>query len=238
MQDAIVKNGKQIVFSSKSAKKDFNQIHPQNTLRQFVLRFAVTHPALENCNSVLARYQLPEDYFICCNQFWQHKNHAIIFKAIHLLKKQGREVLVVFTGKEDDYRHPGYFKELTVLIDQLDIRSNIRLLGFISREDQLCLMKHSIAVLQPSLFEGWSTVIEDAKSLQARIIASAIPVHKEQLEQYSSSALFPSADEQALSALMLSTKEIPAATLDYEKSINEFAGGFRKILETVSPHSS
>jgi hypothetical protein len=50
--------------------------------------------------------------------------------------------------------------------------------------------------------------------------------------------LFPSADEQALSALMLSTKEIPAATLDYEKSINEFAGGFRKILETVSPHSS
>ena len=42
-------------------------------------------------------------------------------------------------------------------------------------------MKHAKAVLQPSMFEGWNTTIEDAKSQQLHIIASGIAVHKEQL---------------------------------------------------------
>ncbi|MFM6026689.1 MAG: glycosyltransferase, partial [Dolichospermum sp.] len=33
---------------------------------------------------------------------------------------------------------------------------------------------------QPSLFEGWSTVIEDAKSLGKNLIASDLDVHLEQ----------------------------------------------------------
>jgi hypothetical protein len=33
-------------------------------------------------------------------------------------------------------------------------------------------MKNATAIMQPSLFEGWSTVIEDAKSLQVPVIAS------------------------------------------------------------------
>jgi len=36
-------------------------------------------------------------------------------------------------------------------------------------------------VIQPSLFEGWSTVIEDARALGRPVIASDIPVHREQL---------------------------------------------------------
>ncbi len=42
-------------------------------------------------------------------------------------------------------------------------------------------MKHSQAVLQPTLFEGWSTVIEDAISLQVPVVASNLPVNIEQL---------------------------------------------------------
>ncbi|MCK4990044.1 MAG: hypothetical protein KAS29_06140, partial [Bacteroidales bacterium] len=40
---------------------------------------------------------------------------------------------------------------------------------------------HSQAVLQPSLFEGWSTVIEDARSLQVPVVASSLAVNQEQL---------------------------------------------------------
>ena len=53
----------------------------------------------------------------------------------------------------------------------------------IPREHQLCIMRHAKAVLQPSMFEGWNTTIEDAKSLQLPIIASGIEVHKEQLRE-------------------------------------------------------
>ncbi|MEZ4901449.1 MAG: hypothetical protein R2822_06650 [Spirosomataceae bacterium] len=51
----------------------------------------------------------------------------------------------------------------------------------IPRAHQLGLMKHALAVIQPSKFEGWSTVVEDAKSLQKQILLSRIPVHVEQM---------------------------------------------------------
>ena len=56
-------------------------------------------------------------------------------------------------------------------------------MGLIPRCDQLLLMKYCKAILQPSLFEGWSTVIEDAKSLQVPVIAANLNVNIEQLEE-------------------------------------------------------
>jgi glycosyltransferase involved in cell wall biosynthesis len=41
-------------------------------------------------------------------------------------------------------------------------------------------MRRSLAVIQPSLFEGWSTVVEDARSLGKPILLSDFPVHLEQ----------------------------------------------------------
>ena len=38
-----------------------------------------------------------------------------------------------------------------------------------------------MAVAQPSLFEGWSTIVEDAKTLGKPIFVSDLPVHREQL---------------------------------------------------------
>jgi glycosyltransferase involved in cell wall biosynthesis len=43
-------------------------------------------------------------------------------------------------------------------------------------------MRRACAVIQPSLFEGWSTVIEDARMLGRPLIVSDIPVHREQIE--------------------------------------------------------
>jgi glycosyltransferase involved in cell wall biosynthesis len=61
------------------------------------------------------------------------------------------------------------------------LENEILFLGFIDRIDQLVLMKNAQAVIQPSLFEGWSTVVEDAKALNQTLIVSNISVHKEQL---------------------------------------------------------
>ena len=42
------------------------------------------------------------------------------------------------------------------------------------------IMRRSLAVLQPSLFEGWSTTLEEARSIGKRTIVSDIAVHREQ----------------------------------------------------------
>ena len=47
-------------------------------------------------------------------------------------------------------------------------------------DDLLSLMHHALAVVNPSFFEGWSTTVEEAKSLGKTVILSDIPVHREQ----------------------------------------------------------
>ena len=85
-------------------------------------------------------------------------------------------------------------------IAEHNIGSYIRFLGFIDRAELLRLMKDATAVIQPSLFEGWSTVVEDAKAMAQTIILSSLDVH---LEQAGDKALyFDPLDEHELARQM------------------------------------
>ena len=54
------------------------------------------------------------------------------------------------------------------------------ILGLLPRDQQIQLMRASAAVVQPSLFEGWSSLVEDARTLGKHIFVSDIPIHREQ----------------------------------------------------------
>lgn len=238
-QRFVVKEGKYIVFSSHSTQEDFNEIYPNNKLKQFIMRFAVSNDSMykDDIDELLVKYALPARYFICCNQFWRHKNHPVVLKAVHFLKQRGTSMHLVFTGKEHDYRSPEYFDEIQSLTDALDIRDAVSFLGFISREDQLTLLKHSLAVIQPSLFEGWSTVIEDGKAANAVIIASDIRVHREQLEEYPARYFFSPQQPEELAMRMMDClneqKDIVADQYDYSNNIHQFAETFMSITDAV-----
>ena len=174
---------KPIVFSSYAAKRDFEIAFPKSLNKKIVIQFAVTHPKVDfsTIDSIKKKYNISNNYFITPNQFWQHKNHLTLIKGVKLLKESGVQVHVVFTGKEYDYRCPNYTTDLKNKVKEFGLENEIHFLGFISRHEQLVLMKYAIAIVQPSLFEGWSTVVEDAKALNQTVIVSNIDVHKEQI---------------------------------------------------------
>jgi len=236
-QERIIENAKHILFSSESVQKDFNTLYPLNKLDQFVVRFAVTHDLSENSGTHNSKYQLPGKYFMCSNQFWKHKNHGIVLRAIHFLKNKGLEVFVVFTGKEHDYRNPEYYDDLKQQISDLEISDNVKFLGFIDRSEQLVLMKNSLAVIQPSKFEGWSTVIEDAKALSVTIIATGIEVHKEQLQSYPTYYLFDCENEEELGSVMngiLNTQLSKQDNVyDYPAQVNKFGYAFTNAINSL-----
>lgn len=235
IQERIVNEGKYILFSSENARCDFNRFYPNNKLKQYVLNFAVTHSDSASqaaFGDLLKKFDLPANYFICCNQFWIHKNHQIILKAVHKLKQEGNPVVMVFTGKEFDHRSPDYTSSLRNICTELGIEQNIRFLGFIGRDEQLCLIRHAQAIVQPSLFEGWSTVIEDAKALNTKIIASNIGVHLEQLETYPQKLYFDPYDMDELAKCMLTN--ISQSAFDYERSIVSYGHKFVEIVESIS----
>ncbi|MCP9751939.1 glycosyltransferase [Ferruginibacter sp. HRS2-29] len=231
-QQKIAEQGQQIVFSSKTAQQHFNRFFPGSAIRQFVLPFAVSHVVAPDTSALHDRYGLPQKFFICSNQFWRHKNHKVVLEAIALIKNIRPDIFVAFTGKENDYRYPGYFEEIKAQVAELGIEENIRFLGFIDRADQLGLMTLSQAVIQPSFFEGWSTVVEDAKSLGVALVVSDIEVHREQLENYGPSYFFDPASAEALAAALPQGYSEHAGN-DYSKNINAFGEAFSQIIDQV-----
>lgn len=79
-----------------------------------------------------------------------------------------------------DYRHPAHFADLMEKVSQWDIREQVALLGPLPREDVLRLMRQSICVLNPSLFEGYGMTVDEARSVGKQVLVSDILAHREQ----------------------------------------------------------
>jgi glycosyltransferase involved in cell wall biosynthesis len=185
--DKHVHAAAQVVLSSEDARDDFVRAFPEVKDKAHVVRFcSVPDPGWWRLDpkNVAAQYGLPEHFLIVCNQFTRHKNHLTLIRALAVLKKEGRaDVHLVCTGSTLDFRHEDYVGQVRKLIEQNDLVGQVHILGLIPRADQIALLRRSVAVLQPSWFEGWSTIIEDAKTLGKPVIASDLPVHREQLGQ-------------------------------------------------------
>lgn len=180
-----------IVLSSHAALSDFKRIAPADAVsRARVLQF-VSQPnwaargadaAAPTLEAMESKYGFQGPFFFLPNQFWQHKNHRVVFEAVRLLRQRGRKVLLLCTGNLRDYRlkDDGYADSLRRFIREHGLEESIRILGLIEYGDVLSLMRHSRAVLNPSRFEGWSSTVEEARSLGKQVVLSNIPVHLEQ----------------------------------------------------------
>ncbi|WP_190295107.1 glycosyltransferase [Mucilaginibacter rubeus] len=234
-QMEIQGSSEHLILSSQNAAGHFKSLYPEHSVNVHVLPFAVTHPAYRNLTigPLLKKFDLPDVYFLCPNQFWKHKNQLTVIQAVHRLKNDGTNITVAFTGNTADLRNPEYFIELNIYVQQNNLTDNIRFLGFIKREEQLQLMNNAVAIVQPSLFEGWSTVVEDAKSMNKALIVSDIEVHQEQLVD-SSARFFAPLNVKDLAAkleLAISAHPLPSlyANPDYQRNIKNFGNGFLRI---------
>lgn len=182
MQERYVNNNIPIVFSSRNSENDFKFFYPKANNKTFVLPFSVFHPDFSelSINLLKDKFKISDDYFFCANQFWKHKNHLFLFKAYKQYLDQGGDKLLVCSGTLSDFRNKSYYAEIKNFIYNNRLENKIKILGFIDRLEQLCLMDNSYAIIQPSLFEGWSTVVEDAKKLNKFIFLSNLRVHIEQ----------------------------------------------------------
>lgn len=180
----ILKNSDDLVVSSQAVANDFKKFFKiRDNLKIHIFHFVSVIDDFSGLNieDLRVKYKLTLQYFMISNQFHKHKNHKVLLNALALLKEKGVILHLAFTGRFPVESDSPYLKELNNIIKSNRLEDQICFLGIIPRADQLLLMKHSQAVIQPSLFEGWSTVIEDAISLQVPVIASNLLVNVEQL---------------------------------------------------------
>lgn len=232
-----------ILLSSHSAARDFRSHYPQLPhVTPHALQFT---PMLDGNVSndiddeqIIAKYDLPENFFFLPNQFWQHKNHFVVLEALRRLPESSR---VVCTGSLTDYRFRDHISNIREFIVRHSLQDKFRVLGVVNRDEMLSLMRMSACVINPSFFEGWSTTVEEAKHMGKRLVLSDIDVHKEQNPK--DAIFFPADDHEQLAASMQKVLDEYkpesealrqfAAGRNYQSSIVQFGKNYFDIAEKV-----
>jgi glycosyltransferase involved in cell wall biosynthesis len=174
-----------LIVNARSVLGDIREFYPDLGPRLVALPFCPSWSLGRHSDSSAqetgARYRLSENYFIVSNQFWKHKSHETAFMAMRHLHDVGHNLHLVCTGKTTDSRWPDHFGFLEDLIQRIGLREYIHILGLIPKADQLAIMQRSLAVIQPTLFEGGpgGGAVYDAISLNLPAVVSDIPVNRE-----------------------------------------------------------
>ena len=181
----LARDAELVLLSSESALADFAAFAPDHADKGRVASF----PSILAYEAVPAperaareRFHLPEKFALVVNQFWGHKNHRVVVEAVGALKRRGISIPVVMVGLPVDYRDPTNRPVSDVLhaVALHDVGERVTVLGEVTVEDLMDLMRTAAAIIQPSRFEGWSTVVQDAKALGRPLLCSDIAIHREQ----------------------------------------------------------
>jgi glycosyltransferase involved in cell wall biosynthesis len=181
---AQIMSGRTIMLSSDDARHACERHYPMTRGRTHTVHFAVsakTTPDFPTTRAIADSYGLPPNYIFMPNQFWRHKNHMLVIEALSILRERGVDVVVAASGKQYDPRAPGYFPVFERMLKERCLETSLRLLGLIPYDHLNALMRCCQAMLNPSLFEGWSTTVEEARALATPMLLSDLDVHHEQM---------------------------------------------------------
>jgi glycosyltransferase involved in cell wall biosynthesis len=181
----LVANATLIIVSSAAARNDLEAYAPEAATKARVSPFPSLLAFRDLTGSPEAtrvKFNLPEKFALVANQFWAHKNHQLVVSALAKLRTQGISVPTVMTGLPVDHRDRDN-RNLSALLQAIasaGLQRDISILGQVDYDDLINLMRMAAVIIQPSRFEGWSTVVQDAKALGRPLLCSDIDVHREQ----------------------------------------------------------
>lgn len=232
----LLRNTDDLVVSSHDVESHFHKFYKlKKNLRIHILQFVtiIKDVDFKGIEDLRQKYKVPKEYFMVCNQFTNHKNHFVILNALSLLKARNENVHFVFTGKMEFRGNDAYIKNIREIVAENQLEDNVSFLDVIPRQDQLCLMKHCKAIVQPSFFEGWSTVIEDAICLQLPVIAADLPVNIEHLGD--KGFFFDPNDGKQLADILASFPTHDGTDIyeKYDKRIEKYGKKFLEIFRRV-----
>ena len=102
---------------------------------------------IDTASNVLAKYSLPNKFLFYPAQFWYHKNHIRLFKALKLIKEiyQEKIHLILVGSPRESFINIMNFIKINNMSDQ------IIYLGYVSDKEIVALYKKAIALIFPSL---------------------------------------------------------------------------------------
>lgn len=217
-------------FYGVPAERIFQLPHPTPG---FALNPGPLHPEL------LTQHGIEPGYLYYPAQYWSHKNHVVIVKALEYLRtKYGLKPRVVCVG--GDLGNLSYVQQL---VSQAGLEEQIKLLGFVPRELLLELYRHAASLVYPSFFGPENLPPLEAFALGCPVIASRVSGSEEQLAM--AADLFDPRNEIELAEIIRRLLEDPAHREDLisrgqrrarQFTGDDFARGIFRIADWFAPY--
>ena len=117
------------------------------------------------------KYQLPEKFGFFPANFWPHKNHATLFEALAIYRKQhGEPPLIALSGFSAGQAGP-----VEAAIKQHGLQDSIRILGYLDRAEIPLAYQAAQFLVFPSKFEGFGIPVAEAMAAGCPVVCSNIP---------------------------------------------------------------
>ena len=123
------------------------------------------------------KYKLKNDYIFYPANFWAHKNHMYILRAIKILREQKNiDIDVIFTGSPE-----GNLRYILDKAKEFRIDDLIHHIGFVSNEEIPSLYKQSLSLVMPTYLGPTNIPPLEAFAYETPVCYSDIPSFREQV---------------------------------------------------------
>ena len=139
-------------------------------------------PLPKDVTRVRNTYDLPERYLFYPAQFWPHKNHARIVKAIAVLRdRHNLTAPIALAGTWTGGVRARTHEDVMALASQLGVASLVHCLGYVPDEDLAALYAGAVALVMPTFFGPTNIPVLEAWSLRCPVLTSGIRGIREQV---------------------------------------------------------
>ena len=233
-----------LLLSSYDAQKDLKLVSKKAYAKSEVSQFYFKSPKKKDIHSLdylKKKFNLKSKFFYLPNQYWAHKNHIVVLKALDYLKNNNYNFNVISTGNKNDHRDSSYFDKINQYIEKNNLKINYRYIGLVNYSEVMSLIYHSVALINPSKFEGRHSSLEQARSIGKQSILSNIAIHKEQ--EVPKSYYFNLNDYKQLSKIMKklwanynskkNSTNFVLACRQNEIDLNKYYTNWKKVVDKV-----
>lgn len=172
-----IERAKKIIVPLNATKKDLIVSLKANP-DKVVVTYEGVDDSIANPESQIPNRELELKYniknkkfFLYVGNAYPHKNIQILIKVFN--KLANREIKLILIGKEDYF-----YKQLAVKLKDR-ISNNIQIIHNVTDSELHELYKKTLAVIAPSLMEGFGLVPLEAMANKCLVLVSDIPSHRE-----------------------------------------------------------
>ncbi|TAH21156.1 MAG: glycosyltransferase family 1 protein [Cytophagales bacterium] len=233
-----------IIIGNEAGRNEIHQFY--NIPKERIAILPHPTPAFALGNESI-KHTLPKDfspqrpYLLYPAQFWAHKNHISLVKALQILKNEfATELDLVFVGSDK-----GNKNFIQQKVSELALENQVHFLGFVATEELIALYQHAFALSYVTHFGPENLPPLEAFALGCPVIASRVSGAEEQLGEAAILASPNSPQEIAESIMKLvGNEKLREDLINKGKEIAQIRSGkefvikFFAVLDEFMPYRS